>query len=86
MDEIRILLDEGKFEELCNLGFTKYGNSEISISQENFDQLIDGDVVSVIKSIRTRHKSNTNVSFKIALQDIGYDRIYFYLNKSKIYK
>ena len=76
MKEIRILLTDDDFAKLCNTGVVEYHKLKIPITEENFDILIEGGIVSL---------SHGGQPIKIALQDIGYDRIAMHLSKSKIY-
>jgi hypothetical protein len=71
--EIRIVLNEKNFSDLCILGRI----NDLIIKQEDFDNLIDGQIIKIEKNSK---------KYKILLQDIGYDRIYKYLKLSKIYK
>jgi hypothetical protein len=86
MKEIRILLTDEDFAKLCQTGFVLYNNIEkIKISEEDFDKLIEGKIVSIEWMRRTRHKTNEPHTVKVALQDIGYDRIAKHLMSSPIY-
>lgn len=76
MKELRILLTEKDFASLCEKGHVNYQKLEIPISKENFDILIEGGIVSL------NHKGQL---VKIALQDIGIDRIAQYVIKSQLY-
>lgn len=77
MKEIRILLTDDDFAKLCKTGIVEYQRLQIPISTENFDLLIEGKIVSI---------NHMTQPIKIALQDIGYDRIAKHLSKSTIYK
>jgi len=76
MKEIRILLTEEDFANLCKTGFVEFQRLKIEITSEQFDELIEGKIVSTIYF---------GQPIKIALQDIGYNRIAKYLNTSTIY-
>lgn len=77
MKEIRISLDLQDYIFLCEKGFIFHSSKyEIPINGNNFDTLIDGKIASV---------SMYDITFKIALRDIGYDFIFKYLLASKIY-
>ena len=76
MKEIRILLTEQDFAKLCETGFVEYQKLKIPISEKDFDILIEGGIAQL---------NHQGQPVKIALQDIGYNRIAMYLSKSKIY-
>lgn len=76
MKEIRILLTEQDFAKLCEIGFVEYQKLKIPISEKDFDILIEGGIAQL---------NHQGQPVKIALQDIGYNRIAMYLSKSKIY-
>ena len=76
MREIRILITDEDFAKLCKTGFVEYQKLKIEITSDQFDELIEGKIVS------TNYLSQP---IKIALQDIGYDRIAKHLSTSTIY-
>lgn len=76
MKEIRILLTDEDFAKLCQTGFVEYQRLKIPITENDFDLLIEGKIVSL---------NYMGQPIKIALQDIGYDRIAKHLNTSPIY-
>lgn len=76
MKEIRILLTDEDFAKLCQTGFAEYQRIKVPITKEDFDGLIEGKIVSI---------NHMGQPIKIALQDIGYDRIARHLSKSPIY-
>lgn len=84
MREIRILLNDEDFGRLCQTGFVENRSpnhiDRIKITEEDFDKLISGEIVSPVFM-----KNNLPQNVKVALQDIGYDRISKHLNKSTIY-
>jgi len=85
MKEIRILLTDEDFGALCQTGYVLYNNIEkINISEDDFDKLIEGEIVTMNWMRRTRHTNEPHI-VKIALQDIGYDRIAKHLSNSPIY-
>lgn len=81
MKEVRILLTEETFTLLCKQGFVAHKNSMFNVSQINItkvdmEKLISGDILS---------KPQDGFDFKLALQDIGYDRIFAIIKRSPIY-
>lgn len=81
MNEIRISLNEEDFSKLCLNGHIHYRegflkNYFIPINQENFDKLTNGDIIDV---------QHSGKRFKIALQDIGLNKIMHYKSKSTIF-
>lgn len=77
MKEIRISLDLQDYIFLCEKGFIFYASKyRIPINGDDFDTLIDGKIVSITMD---------DITFKIALRDIGYDLIFKYLLTSDIY-
>ncbi len=80
MREIRILLNDEDFKRLCQTGFVENNNDRIKITEEDFDKLIDGKIISPIWM-----KNNIPQNVRVALQDIGYDRISKHLRDSTIY-
>jgi hypothetical protein len=76
MREIRILITDEDFAKLCKTGFVEYQKLKIEITSDQFDELIEGKIVST---------NYFNQPIKIALQDIGYDRIAKHLSTSTIY-
>jgi hypothetical protein len=81
MKEVRILLTEETFTLLCKQGYVAYKNNMFSVSQINItkadlEKLISGDIID---------KPQDGVDFKIALMDIGYDRILPIIKRSPFY-
>jgi hypothetical protein len=88
MKEIRLSLSEDDFAELCQTGCVKFhpkSLEKIEISKDQFADLIDGGVITVYYDMRTRHKTTETFNVKIALQDIGYDRILMYVSRSHVF-
>ena len=81
-EELRISLSEDDFIKLCQTGFV---HIIIPISKSQLDILINGDIVSLNHTFRTRHKTFEVREVKIILQDIGYGKIFKHLNNSTIY-
>lgn len=81
MKEIRILLTEQTFTELCKRGAVEYKMSyfntlEIRITKNDILDLSSGDIIT---------KEVDGQEFKLALQDIGYDRIAAIIKRSPVY-
>ncbi len=81
MKEVRILLTEETFTDLCKKGFVNYKLSmfniaQLNITKDNMSKLISGEIID---------KPQDDVDFKIALQDIGTDRIHAILKRSPFY-
>ncbi len=81
MKEVRILLTEETFTLLCKQGFilnknSMFNTSQINITKADMEKLINGEIIE---------KPVDGKDFKIALQDIGFDRIYAILKRSPIY-
>jgi hypothetical protein len=86
MKEIRISLNEEDFIILCQKGYVLYNNIEkIKIDEDNFDKLIEGQIITCNWVKKNRFTSNENFIVKLALQDIGYNRIAKHLIDSPIY-
>ena len=90
MTEIRTILDEEDFIDLCKGHLQKDGRSfylgeysgslesSIFLSDDDFNNLISGDIVE-IKGISFLKET----IHKIALKDIGYDRIFIHIQNFK---
>ena len=76
-DEMRVVLDDEDFSDLCETGHVSVLSFNIPITQLEFDELIGGDVIEVYHAGR---------KFIIALSDIGYNRIFMHMKGSQFFK
>ena len=78
MKEIRILLNEPMFTQLCKTGFYTHQNprTEITFSKLDIKSIAIGDILE---------KEIDGILFKFALQDIGSDLIIEIVRRSPIY-
>ncbi len=81
MKETRILLTEQTFTELCKRGSVEYKQSyfstlEIRLTKDDVARLAAGEIIN---------KEADEQEFKIALQDIGFERIAAIIKRSPIY-
>lgn len=79
--EIRILLTESTFTQMCKMGSIKYSLSEhekydFSISTMDIKQLVSGKIVT---------KTIENKIFLVTLQDIGTEMMRDILMRSPVY-
>ena len=75
--EMRVILDDEDFSDLCDTGEVSVLMFHIPITQEELDLLTDGKVIE---------KSQDGRKFIIALSDIGYNRIFMHLSHSNHFK
>jgi uncharacterized protein YkwD len=81
MKEIRILLTEQTFTELCKRGTVEhkrpYSSSlEVRMTKDDIKRLAAGEIIS---------KEDGEQEFKIALQDIGSEMIEAIIKRSPLY-
>lgn len=76
MKHYRISLSEDDYIHLVKTGKVRTPKSDIEISKIDFDKLIDGQIIEGHSGTQT---------YQIALQDIGYDRIFRHLRGTNIY-
>lgn len=81
MEEIRILLNQVKFTNLCKTGFIQYKKSTFSrtdvyITKSEMIELLAGKILE---------KQVDSVKLVIALQDIGIDLIKEIVRRSPVY-
>lgn len=77
--EIRTMLTESTFTNLCKMGFMRHaqtGNNEIRFSMSDIKSMCNGKIVD---------KNIDDIVLKYALQDIGMDLIREILKRSPIY-
>ena len=74
--EIRISLDEKAFSDLCDNAFVTHDGDKILIKKDKFEDLICGEVVEI---------NHSGKHYKIALSDIGLNRILNYSSDSIYY-
>lgn len=79
--EIRILLNESTFTSLCKMGFLQHitymsGRKDVYITKSEMVELSTGKILE---------KQVDDVTFKIALQDIGIDLIREIVRRSPMY-
>ena len=80
MKEIRILLTELTFTNLCKSGFitqnTEYGRMDISITKRDLQTLVTGQILT---------KDVNGLVVKMALQDIGMEHIKEIIRRSPLF-
>lgn len=81
MKEIRILLNESTFTNLCKMGFLQHKTSmfsrtDVYITKSDMIELATGKIIE---------KQVDDANFKIALQDIGIDLVREIVRRSPIY-
>ena len=81
MEQIRILLTEGSFTNVCKMGFIRYVVSEnekydFPLSSMDMKQITSGKVLTKVVEGRT---------FDIAIQDIGKEMIREILMRSPVF-
>ena len=81
MEEIRILLNESTFTQLCKMGFLQHKTSmfsrtDVYITKVDMVELATGKIVE---------KEVDGALFKIALQDIGIELIREIVRRSPMY-
>lgn len=77
MIQIRLSLNEHEFSELCLNKYVTWERDLIPVNLDLFNDLISGDIIDIIHNKKF---------YRIALQDIGFDRIYKYITNSKYSK
>lgn len=76
MKEIRIVLTENMFTNICKNGFMRYGSSDISFSKNDIKVLTLGEILD---------KELDDSLFRFILEDIGMETIIEILKRSPIY-
>jgi hypothetical protein len=80
MKEIRILLNEATFTNLCKSGFVRYnhpetGRHDIPISKEEIKSMTKGNILD----------KESDGHFRIAIGDFGIDNIKEIIKRSPLY-
>jgi hypothetical protein len=81
MKEIRILLNESTFTQLCKMGYLQYNTSmfsrtDVYVTKNDIVELSTGKIVE---------KEVDGSLFKIALQDIGIELVREIVRRSPVY-
>jgi len=81
MKEIRILLTESTFTQLCKMGFIAYKknmfiNTEIYITKSDLIEITSGNILT---------KEIDDTIFLLALQDIGIENVIEIVRRSPVY-
>lgn len=81
MKEIRILLTESTFTQLCKMGFIPYktsmfSNTDIYITKSDLIEVATGKILT---------KEVDGTTFLLALQDIGIENIREIVRRSPVY-
>lgn len=76
MKEIRIVLTESMFTNICKNGFLKNGTHDISFNKNDIKSLASGNILD---------KESDDSLFRFILQDIGKETIIEIVKRSPIY-
>ena len=74
--EIRISVDEPMFRHLCKTGHIVYQGVQIPVEYDDFVQFMGGSIIDI------KHQGK---KYKLALQDIGLNRILQIVKNSPFY-
>lgn len=80
MEEKRISLSEALFTNICKMGFIKDGNFQLNFTSNEIKTLCKGEILE-----KTYNNWGSNISYKFALQDLGFEMINEILKRSPIY-
>lgn len=80
MDDIKILLNETTFTNLCKSGFVlynhpKYGRFDIPITKIDIKNMAKGEII----------KKDLEYNFQIAVSDFGFENIKEIIKRSPLY-
>lgn len=76
MKEIRVVLTENMFTNICKNGFMKHGSNDLSFNKNDIKTLSSGEILD---------KELDNSLFRFILQDIGKETIIEIIKRSPIY-
>jgi len=80
MEEKRISLSEALFTNICKMGFIKDGNFQLNFTSNEIKTLCKGEILE-----KTYNNWGSNINYKFALQDLGFEMINEILKRSPIY-